>query len=256
MMVGNLLMAKVIFLLTYFFIDSSHCLAAQSMHVHAGERQLIGNPITLSTLSNIRVGQHDIVHSRWFVDQNIDAVMSTLISQVPTDTIAWSDGLVLRMHWSSAKFSHVLELMPESDHQVSFSLSSLRSEPNHSSSATYNIASAQSSIHHYAAYPSLKKMLSEPELSSELLMDVRDQTEQAEALNLLYVSVRPIFKIEQILRRMLAIQGWTAIETAFPTQSLHAARSFEAMRSGAVLRIDLIEHMSRSFMHLNLSRGT
>jgi len=255
-MIKNLSMTNVIILLIYFFIHSNHCFADQSLLIHAGERQLIGNPKTLSILRDIRVGQHNIVHSRWFVDQNINEVMSTLVSQVPTDTIAWSNGLVMQMHWSSEEYSHVLALMPESDRQVSFALSSVRLQPNDSLSAISKTLSAQSFNHRNVAYLSLKNLLSEPDLSSELLMEIRDDTEHAEALSLLYVSSRPIYQLEEMLRRLLAFKAWTLIETSAPVQSLRVARSFEAMRPGAVLRMDLIENIGRTFLHLNLSRGT
>jgi hypothetical protein len=249
-------MKKIILVFLFFFMCGHSCRAEQSMLVQAGERQFIGNPETLSILRNISVGEHEIVISRWRAEKGINELMPILTSQIPVDTIAWSEGLVLHMQWDSSEFSHVLKLMPLSDKQVLFHLSSVRSQPESSAIPGSKNLSLKSFKHLQSDYPSLKNMLTDPELDFEVIMDIRDLTEQAEAVNLIYVSKRPIFQVDEKLRSMLAKRHWAVTKDPIPSISLRSARSFEAIRPSALLRIDLIEYMGRTFLHLNLSKGT
>lgn len=249
---------KILLLLTLFFVfGRANCIAEQLMLIEAGERKLIGNPKTLLVIRDIQVGQHEIMMSRWQAEQGIQAVMPILLTQLPTDTIAWSNGEVMQMQWESSIYSHVLALHPLGRDQVSFTLTSLRLHPGQQPSrANQSIAEStlkQSSSTLFA----IKSLLAEPSLKNQLILDVKNQRDNSTVTSLLYVSSHPIFHLKKMLRNILSSQRWTLTDSfSSSDQSLRGAVSIEAYFDKALIRIDLVEHAGRTFLHLYLTAST
>ena len=235
-------MIKILFAILCLLVYRSDSFAKNSAVVVVAERQWVGDPNTLHTLDNISVGGHEFSINRWKSSQGIDVVMRKLTEQVPADTIAWSDGEMMHMFWTTKDQSHVLRLTPETDTLVDLYLSSFR-------------LSKKSDEATLLAYTALKQALSERRFRAELMMDVQDKSSGAEAAALMYVSSQSIKKMDEALRRMLKNFGWSVIEDSQRHQSVFKASSIDAVRPGAALRMNLMGDVGRTFLYINLTGG-
>lgn len=249
---------KILLLIALFFIFfRANCFAEQLMLIDAGERKLIGNPKTLLVIRDIQVGQHEIMMSRWQAEQGIQAVMPILLTQLPTDTIAWSNGEVMQMQWESSIFSHVLAVHPLGRDQVSFTLTSLRLHTGQQPSRANQLKIDSSLKQSLSTYLAIKSLLAEPSLKNQLILDVNNPGEASTVTSLLYVSSHPIFYLKKLLRNTLSSQRWTLTDSfSSSDQSLRGAVSIEAYFQKALIRIDLVEHAGRTFLYLYLTAST
>ena len=201
----------------------------------------MGDPNTLTTLDKLSISGYAITLNQWERAQGINAVMETLTTQLPEDTIAWSDGERMQIHWSTAEQSHVLVVSPLDINKVSLSLSSIRMSVLHESRDE-------------TSYRQLKKTLSHPTLNAQLIMDVRDDIHDSDVINLLYVSTQSINSLAQKIKHSLKKNEWFIQETSQTPRHFKQAYSIEAVRSGSHLRLDLVD-IGQSFLYVNLSGG-
>jgi hypothetical protein len=233
-------MIKLI-LLIYFLAMQEHCFAHLSNVVMVGEHQLVGDPDTLFTLEKLSMGGYAITLNQWEKAQGINTVMKTLTAQLPDDTLAWSEGERMRIVWSTAEQSHVLVVSPLDANHVSFSLSSIR-------------LSILQGSRDETSYRQLKRMLSDSSLNAQLMMDVRDESHDADVVSLLYVSTQPINTLVKIIRHSLKKNDWFVVEVSQAPRHFKQTYSIDAVRSGSHLRLDLVD-IGQSFIYVNLSGG-
>ncbi len=232
---------KKLFLFIYLFAIDGQCLAHSNNVVMVGERQLVGDPDTLFTLEKMSIGGYVITLNQWKKAQGINTVMEVLTTQLPEDTLAWSDGDRMRILWSTAEQSHVLVVSPLDANHVSFSLSSIRlSVLNDSRDGT--------------SYRQLKRTFSDPALNTQLIMDVNDEIHDSGVISLLYISTQSINSLAQKIRHLLKKNDWFIFELSHPERHFKRAFSIDAVRSGSYLRIDLVD-IGTSFLYVNLSGG-
>ena len=217
------------------------CLAHSSTVVMVGERHLVGDPNTLITLEKLSMSGYEITLNQWERAQGINAVMETLTTQLPVDTLAWSDGERMRIHWYTLEQSHMLVVSPLGAEHVSFSLSSISMSAVHKSRAE-------------TLYRQLKKTLSDPALNAQLIMDVRDDILDSGVISLLYISTQSINSLAQKIRHSLKENDWFIQEIPQRQRHFKQAYSIEAIRSGSHLRLDLVD-IGQSFLYVNLSGG-
>lgn len=232
---------KKFILLIYLLAIPFHCLAHVSNVVMVGERALVGDPNTLFTLEKLSMGGYEITLMQWEKAQGINTVMETLTTQLPDDTLAWSDGEQMRILWSTAEQSHVLVVSPLDVNHVSFSLSSICMSVLHDSRVG-------------TLYRQLKKTLSDPTLNAQLIMDVRDKIHDSDVVSLLYVSTQSINSLAQKIRHSLTKNDWFIFEVPQARRHFKQAYSIDAVRSGSHLRFDLVD-IGQSFIYVNLSEG-
>lgn len=225
----------------YLFVMHGQCLVYASNVVTVGGRQLVGDPDTLFTLEKLSMSGYEITVHQWKKAQEINTVMEVLTAQLPEDTLAWSDGDQMKILWSTAEHSHVLTVSPLDTNRVSFSLSSIR-------------MSVLNESRDEASYRQLKKILSDPTLNAQLLMDVRDQIHDSDVASILYVSKHSINFLVQKIRQSLKKNNWFIVETSQTQRHFKPSYSIDAVQSGLHLRLDLID-IGQSFVYVNLSGG-
>lgn len=230
---------KKLILLIYLLAMQGQCFAHSSNLVWVGERQLVGDPNTLVTLGKLSMSGYEISLNQWERAQGINEVMETLTTQLPDDTLAWSDGERMRILWSTAEQSHVLVVSPLDANHVSFSISSIRLSVMHDSRDE-------------TSYRLLKKTLTDPTLNIQLIMDVKDDVQDSDVISLLYVSTQSINSLAQKIRQSLIKNDWFIHETPQTQRHFKKADSIEADRLGAHLRFDLVD-IGQSFIYVNLS---
>lgn len=208
----------------------------------AGERLLVGDPQTLTTLSKMSIGGHEIKLSRWQRKEEINQVMQTLTTQLPSDTLAWSDGEQLNMQWITSEQSHFLVVYPVNQNLSTFFLSSM-------------YLSGVDQRRHHASYVLLKNTLSDPVLKTKLLLDVRDDSTDSEATSLIYASLLPVKILNKKVRDVLNKNNWFIVELSQHQGHFQYSSSFEAVRPGEMLRFDLIDNIGQSFLYIHLSGG-
>lgn len=232
---------KKLILFIYLFAIHGQCLAQSSNVVMVGERHLVGDPNTLLTLEKLSMSGYAITLNQWESAQGINTVMETLTTQLPDDTLAWSDGERMQIFWSTAEQSHVLVVSPLDINKVSLSLSSIRISVIHDSREE-------------TSYRQLKKTFSDPILNAQLLMDVRDDIHDSDVISLLYVSTQSINSLAQKIKHTLKKNDWFIYETPQTQRHFKQAYSIDAVRSGSHLRLDLVD-IGQSFLYVNLSGG-
>ena len=223
-------------------VSASQCFSHTADAVMVGERLLVGDPQTLITLSKMSIGGHEIKLSRWQRKEDINQVIQTLTTQLPSDTLAWSDGEQLHLQWSTSEQSHVLVVYPVKQDLSTFFLSSI-------------FLSGVDQRRHHAAYILLKQTLSEPGLRTQLLLDVRDDSTDSEATNLIYASSLSIKILDKKVRDVLNKNNWFIVDLSQHQSHFQYSSSFEAKRHGEILRFDLIDDTGRSFLYVHLSEG-
>ncbi len=235
-------MNKFIVIFFCFFGYSNNILAENHDDIYVAEQKLIGDPKTFLMLSDMRVGGHDISISRWQSSKGIDAVILKLTEQIPSDTIAWSDGEVMHMQWSTEAHSHLLVVSPVNVKKVDFYMSSIRM-------SSINDERTQ------VSYSALKQALSEQTLSAELVMDIQDKYSGVENATLMYVSSLPVKILDVMIRKILKYLSWFVIENSRHRQAVFSASTIRAIQHGETLRVDLVDDVGKTFMYVNLSGG-
>lgn len=231
---------KTIVLLIYLIFASSQCLSRSEDAVLVGDRLLVGDSHTFKTLSKMSIGGHEIKLSRWQRKEEISKVMQTLTSQLPNDTIAWSDGEQLNMQWTSSEQSYFLIVFPVENDLAGFLLSSI----------DLSIANKRR-VH--TSYVEVKTALADSKFKTKLIMDVTDDSTDFEAATLIYASLFSTKNLEQKVREFLKKNNWTMIGAIQHPAHFPNSISFEAMRFRERLRFDLVGEVGRSFLHVNLS---
>lgn len=235
-------------LMALLFFISLHGLsvAQPSNVVFAAQRYLIGDPNTLSIQKGIVVGGHSLTLSRWKSPHHVDQVLPVLMTQLPEETVAWGDDISLQMHWMTSTQSHILILRPDGDNVVEFSISTLElgkdGDPTVAQDESY--------------FNSLKQTFVAKRLGLSLLMDIQDETDENASKSLLYASTLPLTELELVLRNILTQEKWTLAESVQQARGATAPRSMTATHRNFTLRLDLLEHLGRTFMYVNLSGET
>lgn len=233
---------KTCVVLIFLLVSASQGFSHTVDAVMVGERLLVGDPQTLITLSKMSIGGHEIKLSRWQRKEDINQVMQTLTAQLPSDTLAWSDGEQLHMQWSTSEQSHFLVVYPANQDLSTFFLSSI-------------YLSGVDQRRHHASYVLLKQTFSDPALRTNLLLDVRDDSTDSEATNLIYASSLSIKILDKKVRDVLNKNNWFIIDLLPHQSHFQYSSSFEAKRTGEILRFDFFEEIGRSFLYVHLSGG-
>jgi hypothetical protein len=233
---------KTCVVLIYLLVTTSQCFSYTPDAVMVGERMLVGDPQTLITLSKVSIGGHEIKLSRWQRKEEINQAMQTLTTQLPSDTLAWSDGEQLRMQWSTSEQSHLLVVYPVNKDLSTFYLSSI-------------YLSGVDPKRQHASYVLLKQTLSDPTFRTKLLLDVRDDSTDLGATSLIYDSTLSIKILDKKVRDVLNNNNWFIVDVSKHQSRFQYSSSFEAMRNGEILRFDLIDDTGRSYLYVHLSGG-
>lgn len=230
---------KTFALFIVLLVNISQCLAFATSLVLVGERQFVGDPDTFFSLGKLSMSGHDIQISYWESAQGVNEVMQKLTAQLSDETFAWSDGELMRICWSTPEQSHVLVVAPTTVDRISFFHSSIR---------TPVIQEGRSQ----ASSRDLMKTLSDPSLRAQMMMDVRDNSVDSEAVSFLYTSRLSIKNLAQKLRDLLAKNNWSVTGSKKIQHHFLQEHSIDANRAGAILRMDLVD-IGQSFLYVNLS---
>lgn len=239
----------------FLMIVYGHCGVSGAETVNIDRLQLVGNPHSLSTMGKMYVGRHEITLSRWYSLQRIEDVIRDLSRQVPEETLAWSDGLVMQMLWTSDQYSHLLALMPESETRAAFFLSSIRLTPSETLQGHSNQNPSEKRRQSFESYERLKTIFSISKLSAELMFDVRDPVGDAESATLLYASVHSIHFLERAIRNALSQKNWLVSTNSQQMSVSTQPRTIQARCDGALVKIDLLEYLGKTFMYAHVSGG-
>lgn len=238
----NLLLMALLFLVGLHGLS----VAQPSGVVFAAQRYLIGDPQTLSIQKGITVGGHSLTLSRWKTPHHVDQVLPVLMTQLPEETVAWGDDISLQMHWMTSTQSHILILRPDGENVVEFSISTLELGKDRDPAV----------IQDESYFNSLKQTFVAKSLGLSLLMDIQDETDENASKSLLYASTLSLAELELVLRNILTQEKWTMSESFQQTRSATSPRSMTAIHRHFTLRLDLLEHLGRTFMYVNFSGAT
>jgi hypothetical protein len=239
----------------FLMIVYGHCGVSGAETVNIDRLQLVGDPHSLSTMGKMYVGRHEITLSRWYSLQRIEDVMRDLARQVPEDTLAWSDGLVMQILWTSDQYSHLLALMPESEQRAAFFLSSIRLKPSETLQGHSTQNPSEKGQPSFESYERLKAIFTNANLAAELMFDVRDPVGDAESATLLYGSVHPIHFLERAIRNALSQKNWLVSTNSQQMGLSTQPRTIQARCHGALVKIDLLEYLGKTFMYAHVSGG-
>jgi hypothetical protein len=239
----------------FLMIVYGHFGVSGARTVNIDRLQLVGDPHSLLTMGKMYVGHHELSLSRWYSPKRIEEVLRDLSMQVPQDTLAWSDGLVMQMLWTSDQYSHHLALTPEGEQRAAFFLSSIRL----TSSTTIQKGSSQNPSEimqsSFESYERIKTIFSTSNFSAELMFDVRDLVDGAETATLLYASVHSIHFLAQAIQNALSLKNWSVLKSSQHIVSSTQPRTVQARYLAALVKIELIEHLGKTFIYAHLSGG-
>ena len=213
-----------------------HCFAYGTEAMRIDRQHLIGNPLSLASQHKIYITDHELTVTRWSLEQPIDDVIQNFSRQVPEDTLAWSDGLVMHMLWISAEHSHLLALRLENDARVTAMLSSLRLKP-------------------IVSTGSIKSLFSNPRLAATLMLDVKDLSEDVASSTMIFTSGQSIPFLYKALRQVLSLEHWFVTEESEKTLTRSHSRKIHARSSRTVMNMDLIDHLGKTFIYVHTSEG-
>jgi hypothetical protein len=247
---------KKYFIFPFFLIIIFEtCLAQEKNFVQIAQQQFIGDADSLSNLGEMQVGEHTLSLSRWYSSRSIEEVIRTISGQVPADTLAWSDGLVLQMVWTSSEYSHVLALMPESEQRVALLLSSMRLSPAMTLHGGSLNNFKQKKIQTWVIADALKNIFLSPILVATLMLEVRDPADHAQSATFIFSSAQSVDFLVQAVGRALSNQDWVIAKGSQQHRSRLQSRSIHALRPGASLRIDLMTVLGTTFININMLGG-
>lgn len=231
------------------------CLAQEKNFVQIAQQQFIGDADSLSNLGEMQVGEHTLSLSRWYSSRSIEEVIRTISGQVPPDTLAWSDGLVLQMVWTTTDYSHVLALMPEREQGVALLLSSMRLTPTMALHRAYLNKPQHKKSQPWVIADALKNIFFSPILVATLMLEVRDPADHAQSATFIFSSLQPVEFLVQAIGRALSHQDWVITQGSHPHRSELQSRSIQALRPGASLRIDLMTVLGTTLININMLGG-
>jgi hypothetical protein len=239
----------------YFMIVFETCFAQDVDLVQVAQHQFVGDADSLSTLREMRVGEHTLSLNRWYSSRPIHDVLEQISHQVPEDTFAWSNGSVLQMIWNSSEYSHLLALMPNSDQRVELWLSSIRLTTSRAPDADSLKKSLSKENQTWVIADALKRLFLKHVFSSSLMLEVRDPEEKASSATYIFSSAQPIDLIDQAARHALSNQGWVITQGIQQDRSSFQSRSIQAFRPGVSLRIDCMTVLGETFIYVNMLGG-
>ena len=252
---GIVALKKITMCWFFLMIVYGHCGVSGAETVNIDRLQLLGDPDSLSSMGKMYVGRHEITLSRWYSLQRIEDVIRNLSRQVPEDTLAWSDGLVMQMLWTSDQYSHLLSVMPESEQRAAFFLSSIRLTPSETlqGHSTQNPSGKGQQV--FESYERLKAIFTNSNLAAELMFDVRDSEGDAESATLLYASAHPIHFLERAIHNALSQKNWFVSINSQKMVSSTQSRTIQARHLAALVKIDLLGYLGKTFIYVHLSGG-
>ncbi len=228
----NMFITRCLYSMIFFGYFFAYGVEAMSIDRH----HLIGSPFSLSSQNKIYISDHELTLTRWRLAQPIDDVIQNFSRQVPDDTLAWSDGLVMHMLWISAEHSHLLALRPESDAHVMAMLSSMRLKP-------------------LVSTESIKSLFSKSRLAASLMLDVKDLSEDVASSTMIFSSGQSIPFLYQALRQMFSLENWSLTEDSENILSSSHPRKIQARLRRTVVNMDLIEHLGKTFIYVHTYEG-
>ncbi len=228
----KIIMARCFY--SMIFIGHYFAYGAEAMRID--RQHLIGNPLSQSSQNKIYISDHELTLTRWSLAQSVDEVIHNISRQVPEDTLAWSDGLVMHMLWTSTEHSHVLALRPESDGRVTAMLSSMRLKPS-------------------VTTGSIKSLFSNPRLAATLMLDVKDHSEDVASSTVIFSSGQSIPFLYNALRQVFRLESGSVTEDVEKIFSRSHPRKIQARHRGTKVNIDLIDHLGKRFIYVHLSEG-
>ncbi len=220
----------------YGIIFFGHCFAYSAEALNIGRQHLNGHPLSLSSQNKIYLSDHEFTLTRWSLAQKIDDVIQNFSRQVPEDTFAWSDGLVMHMLWTSAEYSYVLALRPESDGHVTAILSSMRLKP-------------------LVSDRSIKSLFSNPRLAATLMLDVKDVSEGVASSIMIFSSGQSIPFLYKALRQIFSFENWSVNDESEKNLSRSHPRKIQARLRLTAVNMELIDYLGKTFIYVNTSEG-
>jgi len=220
----------------YSMIFFGHCFAYSAEAISIDRQHLIGNPLSLSSQNKIYISDHEFTVTHWSLAQPIDEVIQNFTKQVPEETLAWSDGLVLHMLWRSAEHSHLLALRPESDTRVTAMVSSMRLKP-------------------IVSTGSIKSLFSNPSLAATLMLEVKDLSDDVDSTTMIFSSGQSMPTLYKALIQVFNIKHWSVTENVEKILTWSQPRKIQARLRGTEVNVDLIEHLGKTFIYVHASEG-
>lgn len=239
----------------YFMLVFETCFAQDAELIQVAQYQFIGDAVSLSTLGEMRVGEHALSLSRWNASLPVHEVIRKISQQIPEDTLAWSNGLVLQMVWTSSDHSYVLALMPDGVQGVELLLSSIRLSPSRALDGDSLRKSVSKDNQTWVIAEGLKNIFLKPIFSSSLMLEVRDPEEKAPSATYIFSSTQPIDFVDQAARNALSNQDWVITQGSRQDRSSSQSRSIQALRPGVSLRIDFMTALGATFINVNMLGG-
>jgi hypothetical protein len=220
----------------YGLIFCGYCFVFDVEAMTIDRQYLTENPLSRSSHNKIYITDHAFTVTRWSFAQPIDEVIQIFSKEVPEDTLVWSDGLVMRMFWTSTEYSHLLALRPESDTHVTAMLSSMSLKP---------IVSTKS----------VKSLFSNPSLAATLMLDVKEHSEDVVSSTMIFSSVQSKASLYKALIQVFNLEHWFVTEDVEKILSRSHPRKSQARLRGTMVNMDLIEYLGKTFIYVHTSEG-
>lgn len=229
-----------------YFVSSPELALTQTVTV--ANRQITGDPATLTTINQISLNGHDITVDRWQSPLSLDEVMHKLSEQLPKATTAWGLTGAISMFWESEENSHYLIAMPLNDSLVELVLSSIDlSRPEVSNAGSYDALIDKDTS------TEIKNIFKAYVPRSELILDIKDRVADAHSFTLLYTVSQSLKSVEIELGKRLTESGWFITSGQERAGLDEPYRVIEATRFQLQLRIDLVNDLGNTFVHINQS---
>lgn len=228
----NMFIARIFYGMIFF----GHYFAYSAEVLSIARQHLLGPPHSLSSQHKIYLSDHELTLTRWSLAQQLGDVIQHFSRQVPEDTLAWSDGLVMQMLWTSAEHSHVLALRPESDERVTVILSSMRLKPLVSTGL-------------------IKSLFSNPRLAATLMLDVKDVSEGVASSIMIFSSGQSIPFLYKALRQIFSFENWSVNDESEKNLSRSHPRKIQARLRLTAVNMELIDYLGKTFIYVNTSEG-
>jgi hypothetical protein len=252
-----LIMLSIFLLLPISLMKQAHAQAQRSAAkpvsrhtVRLADLELMGDPQRVTRLSQLSLAGHHMSVMCWQVDVDIDAVMQHLTLTLPLDTVAWEEAGHLRLHWQSASHTHILRLTILSEKKVELVATSMTLSDHRPKRLPFQTLNM-----HPDSYAEIKKAMGEHAFKAQVLLDVKDDSSDAQSFTLLYSTTTPVTALENALRLRLVRDGWQVALEAKQKKHPTPPRTLYAFRYQQVLHVDILETFGKSFLYIHQSRS-
>jgi hypothetical protein len=146
-------------------------------------------------------------------------------------------------------------LIPEGEQRAAFFLSSIRLTPSKTIQGGFIQNPSEKRQPSFESYERIKTIFSSSNFAAELMFDVRDSVVGAETATLLYASVHSIHFLERVIENALSLKNWSVLKNSQHIVSPTQPRTIQARYLSALVKIELIEHLGKTFIYVHLSGG-